>query len=54
MEDTQEELFHDMRLMAEAVHKLDIAVQMILERMEDAEYNRGVLCLKFFTRSVAK
>jgi Zn-dependent peptidase ImmA (M78 family) len=37
MEDTQEELFHDMRLMAEAVHKLDITIQMILERMEDLE-----------------
>jgi hypothetical protein len=37
MEDTQQELLHDMRLMAEAVHKLDIAVQMILERMEDTE-----------------
>ena len=37
MEDSQHELLHDIRLMAEAVHKLDIAVQMILERMEDAE-----------------
>ena len=37
MEDTQHEILHDIRLMAEAVHKLDIAVQMILERMEDTE-----------------
>jgi hypothetical protein len=37
MEDTQHEILHDLRLMAEVVHKLDIAVQMILERMEDVE-----------------
>ena len=37
MEDNQRELLHDMQLMAEAVHKLDIAVQMIIERMEDLE-----------------
>lgn len=37
MEDIQPDLLHDLRLMAEAVHKLDIAVQMILERMEDVE-----------------
>jgi Zn-dependent peptidase ImmA (M78 family) len=37
MEDNQHDILHDIRLMAEAVHKLDIAVQMILERMEDIE-----------------
>lgn len=37
MDEVQQELLHDLRLMAEAVHKLDIAVQMILERMEDVE-----------------
>ena len=36
MEENQQ-LLHDLQLMAEAVHKLDIAVQMILERMEDTE-----------------
>jgi hypothetical protein len=37
MEDNQREILHDLQLMAQAVHKLDIAVQMILERMEDLE-----------------
>jgi Zn-dependent peptidase ImmA (M78 family) len=37
MEDNTHDILHDIRLMAEAVHKLDIAVQMILERMEDIE-----------------
>ena len=36
MEENQQ-LLHDLQLMAEAIHKLDIAVQMILERMEDTE-----------------
>ena len=34
MEDNQSELLHDLQLMAEAVHKLDIAVQMILDAAE--------------------
>ena len=37
MEDNQREILHDLQLMAQAVHKLDIAVQMILVRMEDLE-----------------